>query len=54
MAEVINTILKDPENPDRTLKDILHDVVERNDFGRKLVRFDIRPKDVELIYQTPV
>jgi hypothetical protein len=54
MAEVVNTILTDPGNPERTLKDILHDVVERNDFGRKLVRFEIRATEVELVYQTPV
>ena len=53
MAEVIQTLPKHPGNPDRTLDDVLHDVVQRAGFSRKLIRYTIRPGEVELVYETP-
>ena len=52
MGETKQTVQKDP-NPDATLKDVLDDVVARNGFNRKLVRYTIKPTEVELVYQTP-
>jgi len=50
----VQTIPKHPTSPDKTLDEVLHDVVERNAFDRKLVRYDITPTSVVLTYQEPV
>ena len=53
MGEIEQRIVKDP-NPETTLKAILDDIVARNEFDRKLVRYDLKPKKaVKLVYQTP-
>jgi hypothetical protein len=53
MAEVVQIVPRDPRDPDATLKDVLHDVTERNRFSRRLVRFEIRSTEIELVYQVP-
>lgn len=52
MGEIEQRIVKDP-NPETTLRDVLDDIVARNEFDRKLVRFDLKAKKVvKLVYQT--
>jgi hypothetical protein len=53
MGEITNNIDKHPRDPDRTMRDVLHDVVARNGFERKLIRFDVGEEKVKLVYQTP-
>lgn len=45
------TIPKHPTDPDRTLDEVLNDIVARNQFDRKLVRFQIRRAEVVLTYE---
>jgi hypothetical protein len=46
-----HTIPKHPTDPDRTLDEVLNDIVARNQFDRKLVRFQIRRAEVVLTYE---
>jgi hypothetical protein len=46
-------IPKHPTDPDRTLDEVLNDIVARNQFDRKLVRFQIRRAEVVLTYEEP-
>jgi hypothetical protein len=52
MPEIVNTFPRHP-NLENTLREILDDIVDRNNFNRKLVRFEITRTDVALTYQTP-
>jgi hypothetical protein len=52
MGEITQAIPRDPD-ADATLKDILEDVVARNRFDRKLVRFTVTAQQVTLVFQTP-
>jgi hypothetical protein len=47
------TIPKHPTDPDKTLDEVLFDVVERNRFDRKLVRYEIKKSEVVLTYKEP-
>jgi hypothetical protein len=51
--EVVQIIPKDPRDPDATLRDVLDDVVELTRFNHRLLRFDVRRTEVELVYQPP-
>jgi uncharacterized protein YheU (UPF0270 family) len=46
-------IPKHPIDPDQTLDEVLHDIVARNGFDRKLFRYEIKQMEVVLTYQEP-
>jgi hypothetical protein len=52
MANIIQVIPKDPD-PDKTLEDVLDDIVELTSFNHKLLSYDNRTDEVELVYQPP-
>lgn len=53
MAEIVQKILKHPTDPDKTLDEVLHDVVNRNKLGRVLVAYEYNSTEVVLKYQSP-
>jgi hypothetical protein len=52
MGEIEQPVQRDPD-ADKTLDDVLFDVVARNKRNRKLVRYNITKDVVTLTYRTP-